>query len=69
MRFGLYLFGGDDAFHDAFFIDEESGSQRPHVSPPVHFLFAPHAELPDKAFVRVGNQCERQLVLLDEFLM
>ena len=69
MSLCLDFLGQENAFHDTFFIEEESRAVGAHILSSVHALFAPHTHGFHQLLVRVGNEGERKFVLLDELLM
>ena len=46
MFLGLYLLGEEDAFDDAFFVDDEGGAEGAHILATIHALLAPCTILP-----------------------
>lgn len=69
MIFGFHFLGRNNPFDDALFINNESGTEGTHVFASVHAFFSPYAEGFHQFVVGVGNQRERKLVFLDEFLV
>ena len=69
MFLGFYLLGEEDAFDDAFFVDDEGGTEGTHVLASVHALFTPHTECFDQFLVGIGDEGKRKLVLGDELLV
>lgn len=67
MVFGLYFFRRNNPFDNAFFVNDESGTEGTHVFASVHAFFSPYTEGLYQFVFRIGNQCERKLVLFDEF--
>ena len=70
---GEYLLGvgfrvdfADDVLYDAFFVDENGLADSTHRGFPVHLLFAPGSVGLQDFGGWVGNETERQRVLLDE---
>ena len=69
MFFGLHFFGSDNPFYDSFFINQESSAESTHICTSVQFLFSPHPKLFYQLLLSIGNQSERKVVFLYEFLM
>ena len=69
MSLGLYFLRREHLFYDAFFVQQESGSECAHVLLSAHALFSPNAHGFHRFFVRICNEGERQLMLVDELLM
>ena len=69
MLFGANLTRGEDAFHLAFFVNEEGGAQKPNRDFAITVLLSPHSHGVDEGFVRVSNETEGQLMSCDELLM
>ena len=69
MFFCFHLFGRDDTFNHAFFVDDESRTEYTHIFTSVHTFFSPYSELFYQLLVGIGNKSKGQLVLFNEFLM
>lgn len=67
MVFGLYFFRRNNPFDNAFFVNDESGTEGTHVFASVHAFFSPYTEGLYQFVFRIGNQCERKLVLSMNF--
>ena len=69
MRFCLDFLWQEYLFDDALFVDDERSAESTHILASVHALFAPNAHRFHQFLVCIGNECEWQFVLVDEFLM
>ena len=69
MFFGFHLFRENDAFDDAFFVDDEGSTECAHILASVHTLFSPYSELFYQFLVCIGNEGERKFVLGNELLV
>lgn len=67
MVFGVYLF--NDFFNNAIAINDEANPVGAHVFAAVHAFFNPGAIGLVRAFVFIGQQVERQAVLIGEFVV
>lgn len=59
----------DNTLDDTFFIDDKSRAERSHISTAVQLFFSPYAECLIERRIGIGNQIERQRLLLDKFPM
>ena len=69
MNLGLDFLGQEDLLDNAFLIDDEGRAESTEVLTTVHALLTPHTELFHELVLRVGNQGERQVILLNELLV
>lgn len=66
---GLHLLASEDVLDDALLVDDESGANRAHRLLAIHVFLAPCAHRLQQRVVNIGNQGERQFVLLLELLV
>lgn len=63
----LHLF--DDLLYPALFVNDKSSAHHAHVFTPTHFLELPNTIGIHDFLVGIGEQLERQVLLLREFTM
>ena len=59
----------DDASDDTVLVCKESGAEYAHGHLAIHFLLSIYAEFRNQSFLCIADERERQVVLLDEFLV
>ena len=69
MLFGFHFFGSDNPFYDSFFIDQESSAEGSHIGTSIQLFLSPYTKFFYQLFVRIGYQCKRKIILIDEFLV
>ena len=69
MFFGFHLFRPKDMGHHALLINNKCHAERTHIGASVELLLCPHSESLLQGSLRVSNQAERQVLLLNEALV
>ena len=65
----LNLLWTKDTLNNAVFIDDESSAESTHIGASIHLLLTVHTECLNQFQVSIGNERERQFVLLNELLV